>query len=53
MFLSDIRTPLWGKTISDKSDKIFRRQLKLCWTENLFQQKIMPDKQKTNKKSTV
>ena len=30
--------------MSDKSDKIFWRQLKLCWTENLVQRKIMPNK---------
>ena len=42
--LSDIRTTFRGKTMSEKSGKIFWRQLKLCWTENLVRQKIMPNK---------
>lgn len=44
MLLSDIRTTFRGKTMSEKSGKIFWRQLKLCWTENLVRQKIMPNK---------
>ena len=44
MFLFDIRTTFRGKTMSEKSGKIFWRQLKLCWTENLVRQKIMPNK---------
>ena len=44
MFLFDIRTTFRGKTMSEKNGKIFWRQLKLCWTENLVRQKIMPNK---------